>query len=78
MDIKIEFAFEVVRPEFSKMGFVPDDDIRMANPMEAGPAGEEGVDNGGDVLLVLEQEFFLRREAVSTVKVEQDENGDVQ
>ena len=59
MDVKVELALEVVRPEFTKVGFVPDDDVGCADFVEARPAGEEGVYYGRDVFEVLIQEFTL-------------------
>lgn len=63
MHVEIELALEIVRAEFAEMGFVPDDDVGSTNFVEAGPAGEEGVDDGWDMFHVLHQEFTLRMAA---------------
>ena len=59
VDVKVELALEVVGPEFTKVGFVPDDDVGCADFVEARPAGEEGVYYGRDVFEVLVEEFTL-------------------
>jgi len=53
MDIKVELALEVVGAELSKVRFIPDDDVRPADTMEAGPTREKGVENGRYVFKVL-------------------------
>jgi hypothetical protein len=59
MHIKVELALEVVRAELPEMCFVPNDDTRLADVMETRPAGKQCVDDRGDVLEVLQEEFFL-------------------
>lgn len=59
MHIEVELAFEVMRTELSKVCFIPDDDIRPANTVEAGPTREEGVENWRYVFEVLEDELAL-------------------
>jgi hypothetical protein len=57
--IKVELSLEVVAAELAKVRLVPHDAIRLADLVEARPAREEGVDNRGDVLEVLLNEFAL-------------------
>ena len=59
MDVKVELAFQVVRTELSEMGFIPDDDVCLADAMEAGPTREKGVEDGGYVFEVLRDELTL-------------------
>jgi hypothetical protein len=63
MHIEIELALEVVRAEFSKVGLVPDDDVRFTYLVEARPAGEECVYDGGQVFAILLDKLGLRRSA---------------
>lgn len=59
MHIEIELAFEIVRPEFSKVGLIPDDNIGLADIVEACPAREEGVYDWGQELAILLYKFGL-------------------
>ena len=59
MHIKVEFAFEVVRPKLSKVRFVPDNVVCLADTMETRPARKKGVEDGGYVLEVLGDELAL-------------------
>jgi hypothetical protein len=59
VDVKVELALEVVRPELAKVRLVPDDEARLADLVKAGPTGEEGVDDGREVLQVLKDELAL-------------------
>jgi hypothetical protein len=63
MDVEVKFALDVMGPEFSKMGFVPDNDVRMADFMETGPTREECVHDRGYVFKILEQELSLKDES---------------
>jgi hypothetical protein len=38
MNVEVELALEVVRAEFAKVGFVPDDETCFPDFVEAGPA----------------------------------------
>lgn len=60
VDVEVELALEVVRAELAKVGLVPHDHVCEADLVEAGPAREERVDGGGEVLEVLGDEFALR------------------
>ena len=57
--VEVELALEVVRAELAEVRLVPDDDVRLADRVEARPAREEGVDDRGDVFEVLEEELAL-------------------
>ena len=59
MHVEVELALEVVRAELAEVRLVPDDDVRLADRVEARPAREEGVDDRGDVFEVLEEELAL-------------------
>ena len=57
--VKVELALEVVRPKLAKVGFIPHDEVGEPNLVEAGPAREEGVDDGLEHVEVLVYKFFL-------------------
>jgi hypothetical protein len=57
--IKVKLALEVIRAKLAKMRLVPDDDGRLADLVEPGPAREKGVHGGGDVFEVLLDELAL-------------------
>ena len=59
MNIKVKLAFEVMRAEFAKMSFIPNDNIGCTNFVESRPAGEKSMDDRGDVFEVLKIEFRL-------------------
>ena len=57
--IEEELALEIVRTKLSKVRFIPDDDVCLADSAEASPAGEEGVEDRRYVLEVLRNELAL-------------------
>ena len=59
VDVEVELAFEVVRAELAKVRLVPDDDVRLADLVEARPAREQRVHDRRDVLEVLHEELAL-------------------
>jgi hypothetical protein len=59
MHVKVELSLQVVRAEFTEMGFIPYDDVGFTDLVETGPAGEEGVYCGWDMFEVLLDEFSL-------------------
>jgi hypothetical protein len=40
MNIEVKLAFEIMRAEFSEVGFIPDDDVGCADFVEPCPAGK--------------------------------------
>lgn len=59
MHVEIELPFQIMRTEFPKVSFIPDDDVRLSYSVEAGPAGEERVYDGCNMLEVLLSELGL-------------------
>ena len=60
MNIKVKLALEIMRAEFAKMGFIPNDNIGCTNFVVSRPTGEKSVDNGWEVFNVLINKFGLR------------------
>ena len=59
VDVEVELALDVVGAELAKVRLVPDDDVGLADVVEARPAREESVHDGRDVLEVLQEELAL-------------------
>ena len=66
MDIKVKLALEIVRAEFAKMSFIPNDNIGCTNFVVSRPTGEKSVYYGWDVFDVLKNKFRLRSRLSST------------
>ena len=60
MNIEVKLAFEIMRAEFAKMGFIPDDNVGCTNSMVSRPTREKSVDDGWEMFKVLEDKFRLR------------------
>jgi hypothetical protein len=60
MNIKVKLALEIMRAEFAKMGFIPNDNIGCTNFVVSRPTGEKSVDDGWEVFDVLQNKFRLR------------------
>ena len=60
MNIEVKLALEIMRAEFAKMGFIPNDNIGCTNFVVSRPTGEKSVDDGGEVFDVLKNKFCLR------------------
>src|SRR5579863_7463739 len=58
--VKVKLALEIVRAKFAKVRLVPDHVRRLADLVEARPAGKEGVHNGRDMFQVLLYELALK------------------
>lgn len=65
VNIEIELAFEVMGGEFSKVCFIPDDKIGGTDVVKTSPAGQEGVDDGGEVFEILEKKLALEEKDVN-------------
>lgn len=61
MNIKIELPFEIMRSKFSKVGFIPNDTLCLANLIEARPTGQKCIYGWRDVLQILLNELSLSR-----------------
>ena len=66
MNIKVKLALDVMRAEFAKMGFIPNDNIGCTNFVVSRPTGEKSVDDGWEVFDVLINKFRLRTHLCST------------
>ena len=53
MNIKVKLALEIMRAEFAKVGFIPNDNIGCTNFVVSRPTGEKSVDDGWEVFDIL-------------------------
>jgi hypothetical protein len=60
MNIEVKLALDVMRAEFAKMGFIPNDNIGCTNFVVSRPTGEKSVDDGWEVFDVLKKKIRLR------------------
>jgi hypothetical protein len=66
MNIEVKLALDVMRAEFAKMGFIPNDNIGCTNFVVSRPTGEKSVDDGWEVFDVLKKKIRLRSNLCST------------